>query len=380
MRPRRALLLTNDFPPLSGGIAGYLYGLWSHLPREQTVILAPKIEGWRAFDRTHDLRIYRRSYFWSLPFPLDKAARILLPLFYLQSILRRERIDILHCGHVLTAGIVGLILKRLLRMPYAVYAYGADLLDYERYRTLARLQRRVLQEAEGVVTIGDYSVDLLRNLGVPADRIVKVLMGIDTARFRPDLSGQVVRDRHKLGQRPVLLTVARLVARKGHDMVIQALPAIRKTVPGVAYVIVGSGPERMRLEQLAAELQLENVVFFAGFVPEADLPEYYAAADCVVLCSRQIGTDVEGAGNVTLEASASGRPVIVGQSGGTREHVRHNETGLLVDPTDPRAIADAAIALLQDRDMALRLGRQGRRMIEEEFVWEKTAAPLSRLL
>jgi phosphatidylinositol alpha-1,6-mannosyltransferase len=119
---------------------------------------------------------------------------------------------------------------------------------------------------------------------------------------------------------------------------------------------------------------------FAGFVPEHELPQYYAAADCFVLASRQIGTDVEGAGNASLEASASGCPVIAGRSGGTDEHVVDGETGLLVDPTDAGAIADRIVAVLSDADLAARLGRAGRAMICERFVWERTIRPLERLL
>ncbi len=380
MTARRALLLANDFPPLSGGIATYLYGLWLHLPRERTAVLAPKIRGWERFDRTHDLRMYRRRFVWRLPFPLDKAARIALPAAYAGPILRRERTEILHCGHVLTAGVVGLILKRARRLPYAAYAYGADLLDYHRHRGLGRLLRRVLAEAEGVVTISEYSAGLLKELGVPPDRIVKVRMGIDAGRFRADLDGRAVRDRHGLGDRPILLTVARLVPRKGHDVVIQALPRIRRAMPNAVYMIVGTGLERERLRQLAAEAGVADAVLFAGFVPEADLPAYYAACDCFILCSRQIGTDVEGAGIASLEASASGRPVLAGRSGGTDEHVVHGETGLLVDPTDPEAVAEAVLAVMENPAEALRLGRQGRRMVEERFVWEKTAAALAPLL
>ncbi len=380
MRPRRALLLTNDFPPLSGGIAGYLFGLWSHLPRERTAVLAPKVLGWEAFDRRHDLRIYRRRYLWPLPFPLDKLTRIVLPALYLDRVRRREGTEILHCGHVLTAGVAGLLFKRRRGLPYAVYAYGADLLDYRRYPGLARLLRRVLAEAEGVVVPGQFTGELVRGLGIPGERVFKVLMGMDTGRFRPDVDGRAVRDAHGLKDRPVLLTVARLVARKGHDTVIRALPRIRETLPEAAYLIVGTGPEREPLRRIAAACGVEDAVVFAGFVPEAELPAYYAACDCFVLCSRRIDTDVEGAGNVSLEASASGRPVVVGRSGGTAEHVIHGETGLLVDPTAPVAIAEAVLTVLTDRAEAARLGRQGRRMIEERFVWAKTAPVLAPLL
>jgi len=375
---RQALLLTTDFPPLSGGIAGYLFGLWRHLPRERTAVIAPTVPGWAAFDRSHDLRVYRRHYRPSLPFPFDRLARIILPALGLRSILRRERAEVLHCGHVLTSGVVGLLYRR--RLPYAVYGYGADLLDYRGIRAIDRLLRRVLLRAEGVVVPSEFTARLVRDLGVPAERVVKVVMGIDTTRFHPDAGGGTIRDALGLKDRPVLLTVARLVPRKGHDVVIRALPRIRETLPDAVYLIVGEGPERARLSRLAAAHGVEEAVVFAGFVPEAQLPAYYAACDGFVLPSRQLGTDVEGAGNVSLEASASGRPVIAGRSGGTNEHVVEGETGLLVDPSDPAAVADGVLRVLADPALARRLGRQGRRMIEARFVWERTATALAPLL
>jgi phosphatidylinositol alpha-1,6-mannosyltransferase len=377
---RRALLLTNDFPPTSGGIAGYLFGLWSHLDRTRTAVLAPRVPGAREFDRTHDLRVYRRRLLWPLGFPVDKLARIAASLALAPRVLRAERTQILHAGHVLTAGVAALVLKRRLGLPYAVYGYGADLTDYAQYPGVARLRRRILREAEGVVTISDFSVDTLRRDGVDEGRIAKVLMGIDIARFRPDVDGDAIRRRHGLGDRPVLLTVARLVGRKGHDVVIRALRQIRDKRGETVYVIVGAGPERARLERLAEEIGVARSVVFAGFVAAEDLPAYYAACDVFVLCSRQVGTDFEGGGNVSLEASASGRPVVVGRSGGTGEHVLHGETGLLVDPEDPAEVAAAVVALLDDRAQAERLGRRGRQLVEDCFVWDKTVTPMERLL
>lgn len=377
---RRVLFLANDFPPVPGGIAGYLFGLVSHLDRARTAVLAPAMPGAADFDRAHGVRVYRRRFLLPLPFPADKLARIALPMAYLPAIVRRERTEILHCGHVLTAGVVGLLLHRRRSLPYVVYAYGADLLDYQRHPSVMRLLRRVLANAAGVVTISDFSVGLLEGLGVPRERITKVVMGIDVERFRPEIDGRRVRERHGLRDRPVILTVARLVTRKGHDVVIEALAKVRAAVPDAVYLIVGTGPDRERLGRIVAERGLDESVVFAGFVPDADLPEYYAVADCFVLASRQIGTDVEGAGNVTLEASASGRAVIAGRSGGTDEHVVDGETGYLVDPADPDAVAARIAAVLSDRALATRLGRAGRAIVAERFVWERTLAPLEPLL
>jgi phosphatidylinositol alpha-1,6-mannosyltransferase len=377
---RRVLFLANDFPPITGGISGYVFGLVSHLDRARTAVLAPSVRGAAEFDRTHDVRVHRRRYLLPLPFPASKLARIALPLASLPRILACERTEILHCAHILTSGIVGLLLRRRRGLPYVVYGYGADILDYRRQPGATRLMRRVFDGADGVVTISDYSVGLLEGLGVPRARIAKVVMGIDVGRFRPDANGARVRARHGLGARPVVLTVARLVTRKGHDVVIDAVAKVRTAVPGTVYLVVGSGPDGHRLGRIVADRGLGDAVVFAGFVPEAELPEYYAAADCFVLASRQIGTDVEGAGNVTLEASASGRPVIAGRSGGTDEHLVDGETGYLVDPTDAGEIAARIGSILSDRALAARLGRAGRALVCERFVWERTLAPLEPLL
>jgi phosphatidyl-myo-inositol dimannoside synthase len=378
--PRRALLVTNDFPPTSGGIAGYLFGLWRSLDRGRTAVLAPVVPGAADFDRTHDLRVYRRRLLWPLPFPVDKLARIVAALATAPAVVRRERVEILHAGHVLTTGVAALVLKRALGLPYAVYGYGADLTDHAAYPGVSRLRRRVLREAEGVVTISDFSADALRREGVDEGRIAKVLMGIDVERFDPRIDGGAIRRRHAIGDRPLLLTVARLVPRKGHDVVIQALRRIQHKRPDAVYVIVGSGPERVRLERLAEEHGVSGSVIFAGFVADADLPAYYAACDVFVLCSRQIGSDFEGGGNVSLEASATARPVVVGRSGGTGEHVLHGETGWLVDPADPEDVAAAVLALLDDRAQAARLGRRGRQLVEDRFLWSRTVAPMEHLL
>ena len=378
--PRRALLLTNDFPPTPGGIAGYLFGLWSHLAGERTAVVAPRVRGARAFDRTHHVRVYRRRLLWPLPFPASKAATLLASLAALPPLVRRERPEILHAGHVLTSGVAALLLKRLTGLPYAVYGYGADLTDYDGYPGLSRLRRRVLREADGVITISEFSVSTLVQDGIDERRIAKVLVGLDTTRFHPALDGSAVRRRFGIGDRPILLTVARLVARKGHDVVIRALERVLAKRGDAVYLIVGSGPERARLERLAAAHGVARAVIFAEYVPDAELPAYYAASDVFVLCSRQIGTDFEGGGNVSLEASACGKPVVVGRSGGTAEHVRHAETGLLVDPTSPEEVAAAVLGLLDDPDDAARLGRRGRQLVEDRFVWAKTVAPMEHLL
>ncbi|NLB96282.1 MAG: glycosyltransferase, partial [Armatimonadetes bacterium] len=180
--------------------------------------------------------------------------------------------------------------------------------------------------------------------------------------------------------RPVLVTVSRLLERKGHDVVLRALPRIAAAVPEVAYLVAGTGPREPVLRRLAGELGVAERVVFAGRVPDEELADYYGAADVFIHPNRELPNgDVEGFGIVFLEANAAGKPVIGGNSGGTPDAVVDGVTGFLIDPNDVDAVADAAIRLLTDRDLARKLGEQGRERARTEFTWERAVERLRAL-
>ncbi|GFJ85724.1 hypothetical protein Phou_099040 [Phytohabitans houttuyneae] len=173
--------------------------------------------------------------------------------------------------------------------------------------------------------------------------------------------------------------MSRLVPRKGQDALIRALPSIRRRVPDAALLVVGGGPHRSTLEKLAAGLP---DVIFTGSVPAEELPAHYAAGDVFAMpCrTRNRGLDVEGLGIVYLEASATGLPVVAGDSGGAPDAVREGETGYVVGGRDLDAIADRVASLLSDRDLARRMGTAGRAWVEREWRWELQAARMAELL
>jgi phosphatidylinositol alpha-1,6-mannosyltransferase len=183
----------------------------------------------------------------------------------------------------------------------------------------------------------------------------------------------------------VIVCVSRLVPRKGQDVLIQALPKIRQRVPGTALLLVGR-PNRARflwwLQQLAVREGVADHVIFAGGVPGDQLPEYYAAGDVFAMpCrARRLGLDVEGLGIVYLEASAVARPVIAGESGGAPETVRQGESGYVVDGRDPNAVAARVVGMLADAAERDRLGRGGRRWVEQAWTWDVAARRLQDLL
>jgi phosphatidylinositol alpha-1,6-mannosyltransferase len=394
----RALLLTQEFPPsLSGGISMYYYHL-SRCLEGAVAVLTPDGTGAAEFDSAQPFTIHRRripvvspslmrrSGFRWIRWPqIAYVAGAQWTLFYrhARKILREERSDVLLLGH-LYLGPLGPRLRKEGAARYGVMLHGSELHRYMGWRSVRRPALRALDTADFLVVNSDFTRRQYEERGVRADqRFLKINPGVDTSHFRPDAGDPAeVRRRHGLGDRPVVVSVARLVEWKGQDMVIRALPQVRASVPDAIYLVVGEGPHRPQLEKLVRESGLEGQVVFAGFVPERELPSYYRAADVLVMPSREFtaGLPIEGFGIVYVEAAACGTPAIGGTGGGTEESIADGVTGFRVDPHDPEAIADAVMRVLEDRELAERLGRAGRERAVREFDWSIQAERLRGLL
>jgi phosphatidyl-myo-inositol dimannoside synthase len=243
--------------------------------------------------------------------------------------------------------------------------------------------RRIAAHADVITYLGDYTRAHLAPVVGGRSELARLASGVDTELFRPDPNaGAAVRLRHGLVDRPVVVCVSRLVPRKGQDVLIRALPEIRRRVPDAALLIVGGGPYRARLETLAATAGLTDHVVITGSVPWPDLPAYYAAGDVFAMpCRTRLrGADVEGLGIVFLEASATGLPVVAGDSGGAVEAVRPGETGVVVDGRSVAGVATAVAELLCDTPRRAAMGRAGRAWVEEFWRWERWADVLAGLL
>jgi phosphatidylinositol alpha-1,6-mannosyltransferase len=198
-------------------------------------------------------------------------------------------------------------------------------------------------------------------------------------QFRPGIDAAAVRARYGLTGGPWLLTVARLEWHKGIDTVIKALPAVRAAHPDVRYAVAGTGPRQPQLEALAREGGVADAVRFLGFVPDADLAPLYNAAALYVGASRYHELLVEGFGISIVEASASGLAVVGGRSGGVTDAVRDGETGILVDPESPAAVAHGITRLLGDATLRKRMGAAGRRAVETYYNWSRVCRDLLRI-
>jgi phosphatidyl-myo-inositol dimannoside synthase len=213
-------------------------------------------------------------------------------------------------------------------------------------------------------------------------RMVQLAPGVDDQAFHPGVDGSAVRESYGLGDRPVVVCVSRLVARKGQDMLIRSLPLIHRRVPDAAVLIVGDGPQRGDLEKLVDKLGLRRDVVFTGRKAWVDTPAYFAAGDvfCMPTRTRKAGFEIEGLGIVYLEASACGLPVVAGDSGGAPDAVQDGVTGYVVNGRATEEIAERVSALLLDRELAREMGEWGRRWVEQRWRWDDLAAELAALL
>ncbi|CAM3205014.1 glycosyltransferase family 4 protein [Stackebrandtia soli] len=370
----RVLLVTNDFPPRQGGIQSFVHGMATRLKVDHLVVYTSTSSGAVAFDTAQPFPVVRADTTMLLPTP--DAAR------------QARRIAVDHdCDTVLfgAAAPLGLLareLKRRTPVRRAVALTHGHEAGWAALPGARQALRRMAADLDVVTYLAEYFADRFRPVIGGLTRLEQLTFGIDTDRFHPDADGTAVRRRHGLTGRPTIVCVSRLVSRKGQDRLIDALPLIHRRVPDAALLFVGGGPAETVLRRRVARAGLGPDVAFAGAVDDADLPAHYAAGDVFAMpCrTRRGGLDVEGLGIVFLEASATGLPIIVGDSGGAPDAVRHNETGYLVDGRDVDRIAALTSRLLTDRAHADALGTAGREWMLRDWTWDRCADRLAVLL
>lgn len=378
----RAVLFANDFPPVTSGIATAFVNLCRRLPPGRILVIAPRMPGDRETDAGLPFPVRRIR----LPTGEENVAKLLKTALTLLHALRMalvERPARFHCGQVLSSGVAGRVC-RLFGVPYVTYVYGSETARMGAGIT-GWLMRRALDGSERIVTNSDATSAEFRAFGAPDEKLLRVYPGVDPRQFRPGPKRPDLVERFDLGGKRVLLTVARLDRRKGHDAVIRALARLRATHPDLVYLIAGRGREEPRLRALAESCGVADRVRFAGFVPDADLPAIYALCDIFAMPNRTtegtaLAGDIEGFGISFVEAGACGRPVIAGRSGGAVEAVLDGQTGLLVDPLSDGQVAEALRRLLDDPGLARRLGEAGRRRAEALFDWDLLAKQIEAIL
>lgn len=379
----KTLLISSEFPPVTGGMSTQLYNLWKRLPGKRTVILTSKCKSKGLYGGDRGLDIIRELY----PLGGNLAARVFRTVAVIWHVWRQtglRRIKCNHCAQVISAGLGGLLVKKLKGIPYSVYVYSADILEFSRNKLTRRVMRNVMDASERIIANSSFTKGVLldKKLAEP-EKVVVLTPGVDTARFSPEKGDGGIRKQYGItGEAKVVLTVSRLVPRKGHDAVIKAMQGIVEVVPSAVYMIVGDGPEKPRLKKLVKERGLEGRVIFVGEVPADDLVYFYNTCDLFILLPRLIPEtgDAEGFGMVFLEAAACGKPVVAGRSGGVAEAVIDGKTGLLVAPEDMVEIKEAMTRMLTDLEYARELGANGLVRARKEFSWDARAEELGKYI
>jgi phosphatidyl-myo-inositol dimannoside synthase len=368
----KALLITDKFLPHAGGTAVIYYNWARCIPGGDLAILTCSVPGrpHRELDQQLESSVYRVP-FVNIPkfrFPLCWLILFMVAPF---AILR-ERPQVLHAGQPLETGWIAWFWAAVFGKPYILHCFGDEIAFYWNAGLAGRIMRFLAHRAAQITVISNYSGQKLQALGLPSARISLIYPGVawsETENGAASARDRGAEQRHG----PVLLTVGRLVTRKGHDRVISALPRIRERIPAVEYVIVGTGSEERRLRHLAEELGVGSAVQFIGSVSHEATRRYYQECDVFVHPNRELDNgDVEGFGIVFLEASVSGVPVIGGNSGGTPDAIQDGITGFLVDPNSVDEIAERVIALLEDPSLRVRMGRAGQTWAAG-FSWQAAA-------
>lgn len=382
MTSKRRLVVSEIFPPQVGGSGRWLFEVYRRFPPGAAVVAAGLHAGAAEFDAESELpteRVDLHRDAWGIR-GISQARGYWRMMSLLRGLVRRHGADEVHVARCLPEGFAAWLLNRLTGVPYVVYVHGEETRTSASSRELAWMTRRVFGGCRMIVANSENTKRVLRDEWGIAERKVQVLHpGVDTEWFTPAPPGEATRRELGWENRTVVLTAGRLQVRKGHDMLIRALPAIRERTPNVLYAIVGDGEERQRLERLARELNVSEQVRFHGEMDYAKLRSCYQQCDLFVLPNREVAGDFEGFGMVLLEAQACGKPVIAGDSGGTRETMKVGETGLIVDCRTPAPLADAVVSLLGDPQRRERMGIAARQWVEDRFDWEPLAAQARQL-
>jgi phosphatidylinositol alpha-1,6-mannosyltransferase len=364
--PPRTLVVTGHFPPEHGGVQTFTWEFVSRLPADRLVVVAPAWPGAAEFDAGLYFPVIRRHGY---------------ALFAgLGRLVAEHRLSVGWITALAPFGLYAPLVRRAGLSRLVASSHGQEI-GWVRALPTRLALRRVSRAVDVVTYLSEAMLPELRAGLDPRTPLVRLAGGVHAERFTDDGAGAAVRRRYRLGAGPVVISVSRLVRRKGQDVLLRAWPSVLARFPAARLLIVGDGPMRARLAELAGR-EFAGSVVLTGDVPAAELAAHYAAADLFVLPCRddRRGLQTEGLGLSVLEASAAGLPVVVGRSGGSPASVLDSKTGLLVDAHRPEPVAAAMLRLLADPAWARQLGEAGRRWVRDQWSWEDASTRLIAVL
>ena len=375
------LLVANIFAPIHGGSANVYASLCRLAPKGSIVALAARrnydlnepIAGWQEHDRTCGYPLERLELLRSpvLPAPANKLVSVYrrlaidLPIAWqvmrkTLALIKEHRIGVLCIGELNSMAWLGELARKLTGVRLMYYIHGEEVTTQFQAGSFGRKRLHHLQRADAIVAVSNFTRQTLIDLGIPEARIHLLENAVDTTRFTPAPANKAFLERWGVGNKRLVVSIGRLVARKGFDCSIEAWSAVLERHPDAHLLIVGSGPQRPELEQLITHHGVQHAVTLTGPVSDEGLLAAYRSGEFFLMPNRTLPDgDTEGFGLVFLEANACGRTVIGGRAGGAVEAVRDGQTGLLVDSNQASNIADAVIRLLGDQNLCQRLQQNG---------------------
>ena len=379
MSDSKILCITNDFGPRAGGIETFVIGLIERLPKNSVIVYTSSQPDSAAFDRAwmenYGVLVIRDKSKVLLPTPrVSKAVR---------NILRRESITTVFFGAAAPLGLLAHGLRRAGAKRIVALTHGHEVW-WAKVWPFSWAMRHIGSGVDNLTYLGDFTrTQISRALtDSAASAMVKIAPGIDTDHFAPRADAQALRAELGLSGKNVIVSVGRLVHRKGQDTLVESMPQILSQIPDAHLLFIGEGPYKDYLVKRAAELKVSYAITFIGRIQYAELPRYICVGNIFAMPSRSrlAGLEVEGLGIVYLEASACGLAVVGGKSGGAPDAVLEGETGFAVDGTSTNAVAEAVITLLKNPDRANQMGARGRQWIIDEWRWDIWAKKFAQLL
>ncbi len=381
LQSMKCLLITSIFPPIHGGSAVVYENAARFNPPASLHILAPwrhyqdgkVLEGWKEFDKNARYPVHRtelirppiiktKSIFHSLWVFLTIDLKIRLKVFRkVAHLVHRENIKVICIGELESASWIGIWAKRWLGCKVINYIHGEEITSDVPYRFFKNRRQKYLHAADAVIAVSDFTRQaLITQMGVNPDKITLIKNGVNLDAFYIKEKRQDLLDRYQLNGKKIILSVGRLVARKGFDHTIKALPEILEQCPNAMYLLIGAGEQQQELEQLTQEYGVKEHVIFAGKVSEDELTDHYNLCDVFVMPNRELANhDTEGFGLVFLEANACGKAVVGGRAGGAVEAVRDGQNGLLVNGDNIEEISQAISRILTDDELREKIEYQG---------------------
>jgi phosphatidylinositol alpha-1,6-mannosyltransferase len=375
----KTLCITNDFGPRAGGIETFVVGLIQRMPKNSVIVYTASQAGSEAFDA-----MWLRDYGVEV---IRDSSKVLLPSFRVgrnvRKLVRERNIKSAFFGAaaplaLLAPGLRTAGVKRIVALTHGHEVWWSRIWPFS--WAIARIGRAV----DALTYLGEFTRgEIAKALDYDSvAKLVRIAPGIDTEHFTTRTDAQGLRESLGLGNKKVIVSVGRLVHRKGQDVLIEAMPEIITSISDAHLLLIGEGPYKKELEKRIKNLGLEDRVTFVGRVQYADLPRYICVGDVFAMPSRSrlAGLEVEGLGIVYLEASACGLPVIGGISGGAPDAVLQGETGFSVDGRSAHEVAEALVRVLADKELAQRLGTRGRQWIIEQWQWQMWSERFNQLL